>query len=86
MTDVCVFSTTFVAKQHLPCVAHILNLIVQSTIKSFVIPYATLLMEEECNKQLTTSNYVNDMDVEEDFDVGTSISTPMHMLYVTLDV
>ena len=74
----------FTAKRHIPCFAHILNLIVQSVIKSFVIPYATLLMEEECDEQLTTSDYASDMDVKEDVDVGTSTSTSMHMLHVAL--
>ena len=42
-------------------------------------------MEEEDNEQLTASDYASDMDVEEDVDVGTSTSTSMHGLHVTLD-
>ena len=63
----------------------ILNLIIQSVIKSFVIPSTTLLMEEECNEKLKAFDYASDMDVEEDVDVGTSTSTSMHMLHVTLN-
>ena len=66
------------------CFTHILNLVVQSAIKSFDIPYAIQLMEEEGDEQLTTSYYASDMDVEEDVDVGTSTSTSMHRLHVTL--
>ena len=62
-----------------------MNLIVQYAIKSFDIPSAALLMEEECEEQLTTFDYASDMDVKEDVDVGTSISTSMHGLHVTLD-
>ena len=72
----------FTAKRHIPCFAHILNLFVQSAIKSFDIPSDSQLMEEEGDEQLTTFNYASDMDVEEDVDVGTSIS--MHRLHVTL--
>ena len=77
-------NNNFSAKRHIPCFAHILNIVVQSTIKSFVIPSTTLLMEEEYDEQLTTSDYASDMDVEEDVDVGTSTSTSIHRLYVTL--
>ena len=42
-------------------------------------------MKEECDEQLPTSDYASDMDVEEDVDVGTLISTSMHMLHITLD-
>ena len=61
----------FIAKIHIPRFAHILNLVVQSTIKIFDIPSATQLMEEEGDEQLTTSDYASDMDVEENVDVGT---------------
>ena len=74
----------FTVKRHIPCFAHILNLVIQSAIKSFDIPYAIQLMEEEGDEQLTASNYASDMDVKEDVDVGTSTSTSMHRLHVTL--
>ena len=74
----------FTTKRHMSCFEHILNLIVQSAIKSFDIPSAALLMEEKCDEQLTTFDYASDMDVEENVDVGTSTSTSMHMLHVTL--
>ena len=61
-----------------------LNLVVQSAIKSFDIPTAIQLMEKEGDKQLMASDYASDMDVEEDVDVGTSTSTSMHRLHVTL--
>ena len=72
------------AKRHIPCFAHILNLAVQSAIKSFDIPFAIQLMEEEGDEQLMASDYASDMDVEEDVDVGTSTSTSMHRLHVIL--
>ena len=75
----------FTAKRHIPCFAHIFNLIVQSAIKSFDILYPTQLIEEEGNEQLTTSDYASDMDIEEDVDVGTSTSSSMHKLHATLD-
>ena len=75
----------FTAKRHIPCFANILNLVVQSAIKSFDIPSASHLMEEEGDEQLTASDYASDMDVEEDVDVVTSILTSMHRLHVTLD-
>ena len=75
----------FTAKRHIPCLAHILNLVVQYTIKSFDIPSATQLMEEEGYEKLMASDYASDMDVEEDVDVGTLTLTSMHRLHVTLD-
>ena len=72
------------AKRHIPCFTHILNLVVQSTFKSFDIPSASQLMEEEGDKQLTASNYASDIDVEEDVDIGTLTLTSMHRLHVTL--
>ena len=53
-------------------------------IKSFDIPYASHLMEEEGDDELTAFGYASDMDVEEDVDVDTSTSTSMHRLHVTL--
>ena len=70
----------FIAKRHIPCFAHILNLVVQSVIKSLDIPSTIQLMEEEGDEQLTAYDYASDMDV----DVGTSTSTSMHRLHVTL--
>ena len=72
------------AKRHIPCFPHILNLVVQSAIKSFDIPSAFQLMEEKGDEQLTASNYATDMDVKEDVNVGTLTSTSMHRLHVTL--
>ena len=43
----------FTSKRHIPRFAHILNLVVQSSIKSFDIPSASHLMEEEGDEQLT---------------------------------
>ena len=74
----------FTAKRHKTCFAYILNLVVQSAIKSFDIPSTSQLMEEEGYKQLIASDYASDMDVEDDVDVGTSTSTSMHRLHVTL--
>ena len=53
----------FTTKRHISCFAQILNLIVQSAIKSFDIPSASHLMEEEGDEQLTASDYASDMDV-----------------------
>ena len=64
----------FTTKRHIPCFAHILNLVVQSAIKSFNIPSASQLIVKEGDKQLTASDYASDMDVEEDVDVGPSTS------------
>ena len=64
----------FTAKRHISCFAHILNLVVHFAIKSFDIPSASHLMEEEGDEQLMTFNYASDMDVEEDVDVGASTS------------
>ena len=75
----------FTAKRHIPCFAHILNLVVQYAIKSFDILFTTQLMEEEVDEKLRASDYASDMDVEEDVDAGTSTSTSMHRLHVTLD-
>ena len=72
----------FTAKRHISWFTHIVNLVVQSAIKSFDIPSATQLTEEEGDEQLTASDYASDMNVEEDVDVGTS--TSMHRLHVTL--
>ena len=77
-------NNNFTTNRHIPFFAYILNLIVQSTIKSFDIPSETQLMEKEGDKQLRASNYASDMDVEEDVDVGTSTSTSTHRLHVTL--
>ena len=74
----------FTPKRHIPCFAHILNLVVQSAIKSFHIPSASQLMEEEGNEQLTAFDYASDIDVEEDVDIGPSTSTSMHRVHVTL--
>ena len=63
-----------------------MNLVVQSVIKSFDIPFATQLMEEEGNDQLAASDYASDMDVKENVDVGTLTSTSMRRLHVTLDI
>ena len=75
----------FTAKRHIPCFAHILNLVFQSTIKSFDIPSATLLIVEECDKKFIASDYASDMVDEEDVDVGTSTLTSMLRLHVTLN-
>ena len=61
-----------------------MNLVVQSAIKSFDIPSATQLIEEEGDEQLMVSDYASDMDVEDNVDVGTLTSTSMHRLHVTL--
>ena len=50
----------FTAKRHIPCFAHILNLVFQSTINSFHILSASQLMEEEGDEQLTASAYASD--------------------------
>ena len=41
-------------------------------------------MDGEDEEQLMAFDYASDMDFEEDVDVGTSTSTPMHRLHVTL--
>ena len=74
----------FTAKRHIPCFAHILNLVVQSAIKSFHIPYASQLVEEEGDEQLMAFDYASNIDVEEDVDIGPSTSTSMHRVHVTL--
>ena len=53
----------FTTKRHIPCFAHIVNLVVQSAIKSFDIPSASHLMEEEGDEKLTDFDYASDMDV-----------------------
>ena len=75
----------FTTKRHIPCFAHILNLNFQSAFKSFDIPFATQLMEEEGDEQLMDFENASDIDVEEDVDIGTSTSTSMRRLHVTLD-
>ena len=60
------------------------NLVVQSAIKSFDIPSASQLMEEEGDEQLTAFDYASNMDVEEDVDIGPLTSTSMHRVHVTL--
>ena len=67
----------FSAKRHISCFGHILNFIVQSTIKSYDILILLPLIEEKCDKQLTTSENTSDMNVEEEVDVVTLTSTPM---------
>ena len=42
-------------------------------------------MEEECDEQLTSSDYASDIYVEEDNEVVTSTSTPMQRLHAMLN-
>ena len=74
----------FTMKRHIPYFEHILNVVVQSVIKSFDIPSVSHLTEEEGDEQLTASDYASDMDVKEDVDVGTLTSTSMQRQHVTL--
>ena len=53
----------FTAKQHVQCVAHILNLVVHVAMKSFAIPVAAAPELEEGDVFMTAENYDSDVDM-----------------------
>ncbi|XP_078443785.1 putative transcriptional regulator tpeD [Wolffia australiana] len=61
---------TFTARRHVPCVTHILNVVVQAAIKSFGIPSAQGVEPEEGNVTRTTEHY----DSDHDNDIGDMYS------------
>ncbi|XP_078447724.1 putative transcriptional regulator tpeD isoform X2 [Wolffia australiana] len=55
---------TFIARRHVPCVAHILNIGVQAALKSFNIPSAQGMDPEEGDVTRTADQYDSDEDNE----------------------
>ncbi|XP_078446415.1 putative transcriptional regulator tpeD [Wolffia australiana] len=55
---------TFTARRHVPCVAHILNIVVQAALKSFNIPSAQSVEPEEGDVMMTAEQYDSDQDNE----------------------
>ncbi|XP_078436367.1 putative transcriptional regulator tpeD [Wolffia australiana] len=53
---------TFTARRHIPCVAHILNIVVQTALKSFGIPSAQGVEPEEGDVARTADQYDSDHD------------------------
>ncbi|XP_078431609.1 putative transcriptional regulator tpeD [Wolffia australiana] len=51
---------TFSARRHVPCIAHILNIVVQAAIKSFTIPSAQAVVPEEGSVTRTADQYNSD--------------------------
>ncbi|XP_078448328.1 putative transcriptional regulator tpeD isoform X2 [Wolffia australiana] len=53
---------TFTARRHVPCVAHILNIVVQAALESFNIPSAQGMEPEEGDVTRTVDQYDSDQD------------------------
>ncbi|XP_078435011.1 putative transcriptional regulator tpeD [Wolffia australiana] len=55
---------TFTARRHIPCVAHILNIVVQAALKSFNIPSVQSVEPEEGDVMMSADQYDSDQDNE----------------------
>ncbi|XP_078447635.1 putative transcriptional regulator tpeD [Wolffia australiana] len=62
---VCGRSTGFSVRRHVPCVTHIVNIVVQAALKSFSIPTTTPIVEEESDVGRTANMYDSGSDMEE---------------------
>ncbi|XP_078440854.1 putative transcriptional regulator tpeD [Wolffia australiana] len=61
----CGRSIRFSAMRHVPCVAHILNYVVQTALKSFSIPTTAPIVKEESDIGMTPVMYDSESHVEE---------------------
>ncbi|XP_078428675.1 putative transcriptional regulator tpeD [Wolffia australiana] len=59
-----IVNPNFSARRHVPCVTHIVNIVVQAAIKSFGIPSAQVVEPDEGDVMRTTDHYDNDQDNE----------------------
>ncbi|XP_078438608.1 putative transcriptional regulator tpeD [Wolffia australiana] len=57
-------NVNFSAKRHVPCVARILNIVIQVAIKNFGIPSAQVVEPEQGDVTRTAEHYANDQDNE----------------------
>ncbi|XP_078443709.1 putative transcriptional regulator tpeD [Wolffia australiana] len=55
---------TFSTRRHVPCVAHIMNIVIQAVIESFGIPSTQAVELEEGDETRTVNHYDNDQDNE----------------------
>lgn len=58
----------FSARRHVPCVSHIVNIVVQAALKNFAIPSATPISEEESDVCMTADQYDSESQSECDND------------------